>query len=46
MIVALIFLIASFVMAIVRRSISAEVLALWAIAAALILPHYLPALLR
>lgn len=40
-IVALVLLLVSFVIAAVRQSISAEVLALWAIAAALILPHFL-----
>lgn len=34
----LIFLVASFVMAVVRRVASTEVLALWAIACAMILP--------
>lgn len=39
--VPLIFLLASFVMAIVRRSVSTEALALWAIGASMILPHFL-----
>lgn len=39
MTVALIFLVASFVLAVVRRSVSVADLALWAIATAMILPH-------
>jgi len=39
--VSLVFLLASFGMAIVRKSASTEALALWAIASALILPHVL-----
>lgn len=41
LIVALVFLIASFVMAIVNRGVGVGDLALWAIASALILPKFI-----
>jgi hypothetical protein len=37
--IPLLFLLASFVMAVVRRTVSTEALAIWAIAAAMILSH-------
>lgn len=39
-ILALVLLVASFILALVRQSVSAEVLALWAIAVILILPKF------